>query len=191
VYSTTFANGAVTAAFARAFGEMARRGAGQSEAQLSTTGYPLTDEGPHVTMVCRPTWGVGAHCGSFVWSGTEPSEGGIIQQFSLRGFATAFDNPANPSDTFRTDTAAFLNPGGRNQHFLIAPPEGVSQAGFASNVRAFGNQYGAEGGVAVPGYRIFVGPNSNSAAAYPLLRSGGALPSVWNAPAMRYWERRP
>jgi len=147
----------VTAAFARAFGEMARRGAGQSEAQLSTTGYPLTDEGPHVTMVCRPTWGVGAHCGSFVWSGTEPSEGGIIQQFSLRGFATAFDNPANPSDTFRTDTAAFLNPGGRNQHFLIAPPEGVSQAGFASNVRAFGNQYGAEGGVAVPGYRIFVG----------------------------------
>jgi hypothetical protein len=92
---------------------------------------------------------------------------------------------------FDTDTAAFLNPGGRNQHFLIALPQGVSQAQFAQNVRSFGNQYGRKGSVSVPGYRILVGPNSNSAVAYPLLRVGGSLPPVWNAPAMRYWERRP
>jgi len=89
------------------------------------------------------------------------------------------------------DTAAFLNPGVRNRHYLISPASGVSQSQFAFDVVQSGSRYGAPGGLEVPGYRILMGPNSNSAAAFPILDAGGAVPRVWNAPALNYWNPKP
>jgi len=169
-----FANGAVTSAFAWAF----RRAAG-GEAANDSTG--------------RSTSAVFSHCGTFVWNGTLLTAEGITRQFSLGGFKTTFvglNAAGDPGEigTFRTDMQGFLNPGGRNRHFSIAPPTGVSQAKFVQRVISFGNEYGASGGFEVSGYRLLFGPNSNSAAAFPIIRAGGNLPNVWNARALNYWK---
>ena len=188
-----FANGAVTSAFAWAFSRAAGGEAANNSTGVETATYPLANEGPHVTLVCRGTWAVFSHCGTFVWNGTLLTAEGITRQFSLGGFKTTFvglNAAGDPGEigTFRTDMQGFLNPGGRNRHFSIAPPTGVSQAKFVQRVISFGNEYGASGGFEVSGYRLLFGPNSNSAAAFPIIRAGGNLPNVWNARALNYWK---
>lgn len=37
-------------------------------------------------------------------------------------------------------------------------------------------------------YRLFSGPNSNSAAAFPLYQAGASAPDVWNAPVLQYYQ---
>lgn len=72
----------------------------------------------------------------------------IIRQYSLQGGATEFDPQMSelppgesPSSTFTADRNAFLNPGGRNQHFSIALPEGVTAKAFREQVIQLGDSY--------------------------------------------------
>lgn len=89
-------------------------------------------------------------------------------------------------DSARSDSNrdAFLNPGGRNQHFNIAPPDAVTPKAFREQVIGFGDSYSAVR------YSNIIGPNSNSAAAFPLFRSGAQVPDISRTPFLNYYRPR-
>ncbi len=135
-----------------------------------------------VALACRSVGGSPAiHCGLFVYQGGDTSTATIERQFSLQGGHVEFDPQNSESSTFQQDRDAFRNPGGGNLIFPVAPPEGMSPQSFDQQV--IRNAEGYRAGT----YRMFTGPNSNSAAAYPIYRAGGAIPEVPRAPALRYW----
>jgi hypothetical protein len=122
---------------------------------------------------------------------TGPETGEIIRQYSLQGGATKFDRQLSelepgesPSSTFTADRSAFLNPGGNNQQFNISPPDGVSAKAFREQVIGFGDSYSAVR------YSNIIGPNSNSAAAFPLFRSGAQVPDISRTPFLNYYRPR-
>ena len=141
-----------------------------------------------VTLVARPLQYTDQfnHSSLFV---TDPETGEITRQYSLQGGATEFDRQLNqlgpgesPSSTFRADRNAFLNPGGANQHFNIGPPSGMSAKAFAEGVIRLGDSYSAAR------YSNLIGPNSNSAAAFPLHVLGATVPSIPRTPWLNYYS---
>jgi hypothetical protein len=121
------------------------------------------------------------HTALFVHQG-----GQVIRQFSLQFGNTRFDPQGSTSETYLRDLEAFRNPGGADLSYPIAPPEGVSAKEFADSVTSFGDAYLANPET----YRLFQGPNSNSAAAFPLIQSGAKVPGVPNAPALNFYAPR-
>ena len=181
--SPEFANGAVTGAFAYAMGALANNAnASTSDGTAETSQSLTTDEGGVcVDLVCRPTWKVANHCAAVVsqCGTTDPAQ--IEAQYSLKGFDTQFEPQDSTHSTFAADREAFLNPGGKNLRYRIETPAGMTGREFADSVIQYGNTYRAHR------YGLILGPNSNSAAAYPILRSGGVIPDVPRAPALNYW----
>jgi hypothetical protein len=107
--------------------------------------------------------------------------GKIRAQYSL-GFG---DTEFNKNEkTFTDDTQAFAK--GLNVHW-IKPPSWMSSKEFDDLVIQNANTYHG------PSYSIG-GPNSNSAAALPIIASGGTVPEItgpWQlgAPALDHWLR--
>jgi hypothetical protein len=150
----------------------------------------LSQEGdPQVTYVARPVEGTGGlanHGPLFVHEGDDPATADIRAQFSLQGGNTEFDPQDSTSGTFQTDRAAFRNRGGENLHFRIATPKGMTPKQFADTVTRLGNSYQANPST----YNLFRGPNSNSAAAFPLYRSGATVPQVPRSPGLNFYAPR-
>lgn len=148
----------------------------------------VRSENSGVTLVVRPLQYTTAfnHASLFV---TDLATGAIIRQFSLQGGRTRFDPQLSdlppgetPSDTFAADREAFLHPGDGSQRFDIASPEGVPTDVFRRQVIQFGDSYRAVR------YSNLIGPNSNSAAAFPLYRAGAQVPDIPNTPFLRYYR---
>jgi hypothetical protein len=119
---------------------------------------------------------VGTHCGLFVYRGDNPRTAEITAQFSLGPWATEFNTAA---DTIRGDEAAFRN---GNVYISQPPPQMTSEEYDAAVIRE-AQQYRADS------YGLVYGPNSNSAAAYPIIMNGGTIPTVpWGALQLDYWS---
>ncbi len=121
--------------------------------------------------------------------GVELARGREVTRASLQKNARTFDPQLSelppgkePSGTFIADREAFLNPGGRNQRFGIAPPDGLSATAFRELVIQYGDSYRAKG------YGNRFGPNSNSAAAFPLFEAGAPVPNVPMTPFLYYYS---
>jgi hypothetical protein len=112
--------------------------------------------------------GAASHCGLFVFDrmGSDLRDANIRAQFSLAGEATEFNtDPA----TIRDDREAFLS--GRG-YYRVDPPWWMSQSEFETAVISDAEAYRAGR------YAPWEGPNSNSAAGYPLIINGATLPAV-------------
>jgi hypothetical protein len=81
--------------------------------------------------------------------------------------------------TYDNDLKAFRE--GSNV-FRSEPPPGMSQQDYDEMVMKYADSYRA------PTYKLFSGPNSNSAAVYPIIRAGGSVPDTSWAPALKYWN---
>lgn len=146
-------------------------------------GYLFND----VALACRGvagTLGGGTHCGLFVF---DPVRESIQGQFSLGNRDTEFNQTAWTSEA---DLEAFWS---GSQVYVSSPPAGMSQADYDAAVMQQAQSY------QTPNYRFFDGPNSNSAAAYPIIMTGGSLPAVtpglygrgFGARALDYWITNP
>jgi RHS repeat-associated protein len=144
--------------------------------------------GSGVTLVVRPLQYTSRfnHASLFV---VDPATGEILRQYSLQGGATRFDPQLSPleegqiaSGTYQADRRAFLSPSEQDQHFAIGPPAGVSAADFRKRVIQLGDGYRAVR------YSNLRGPNSNSAAAFPLYRAGAEVPNVPRTPFLHYYR---
>jgi len=130
-----------------------------------------------VGLACHPIWetlGAGSHCGLFIFAGRQ-----IRAQYSLGLFGTTFNT--DPL-IMQIDRAAFF----KGDVYTIRAPKGESQKGFEKSVVDWANRYRA------PYYDLIVGPNSNSAVAFPLIMSGAELPNVQQgilgAWGLGYWS---
>jgi hypothetical protein len=114
-----------------------------------------------VGLACREILdGSASHCGLFIYSGDQ-----IKAQFSLTLNATTFNtDPVN----MEADRAAFFS----ENVYPVSPPNGVSQEEFEKSVEDY-----AKGYVGWT-YNPYAGPNSNSAAAFPLIMSGAIVPYI-------------
>ena len=155
-----FANGALTAAFGYLFNE--------------------------VGLACRTVyqWGVStgaSHCGLFVFDRSpDGAISAVRAQFSLAGDATRFNTDAR---TMALDLLAFLD---GKQVYTVDRPWWMSQEDFEASVIYYGQRYRSPTG----GYGFYFGPNSNTAAAFPIIMSGAVLPSIpGSAPALDYWKK--
>jgi hypothetical protein len=129
-------------------------------------------------LACRGvtgSLGAATHCGLFVYDGANPATANVREQFSLGGNQTRFNTAGS---TNRWDLQAFRN----NQVHRINPPQGTSQERFDDCVINEARSYQADS------YSAFWGPNSNSAAAFPLIQCGGQPPNVSGAVAIDYWR---
>jgi hypothetical protein len=130
-----------------------------------------------VGLACSPVWvlfGVASHCGLFIFTNRE-----IRAQYSLGLFGTTFNT--DPL-IMQADRAAFFN----GDVYTIKAPQGETQEEFERSIVDFAERYRA------PYYDLVIGPNSNSAAAYPLVMSGAELPNVQRgllgAWGLGYWS---
>jgi hypothetical protein len=130
-----------------------------------------------VGLACHPVWetlGAASHCGLFIFSRRE-----IRAQFSLGLLSTRFNTDPQ---VMAADRTAFF----KGDVYTVRAPEGVTQESFEKNVVEWANRYTA------PYYDAIVGPNSNSAVAFPLIMSGAELPSVQQgmlgARGLGYWS---
>jgi hypothetical protein len=130
-----------------------------------------------VGLACHPVWetlGVASHCGLFIFSGRK-----IQAQYSLSLFGTTFNT--DPM-IMQIDRAAFF----KGDVYTVRTPEGETQEGFEKRVVDWANRYRA------PYYDLVIGPNSNSAVAFPLIMSGAELPNVrqgvLGAWGLDYWS---
>jgi RHS repeat-associated protein len=184
-----FSNGAITGAFSQALNhelhtemETDERGVEAHDSRASKA------DDQHVTLVCRPVSSSGFdHCGTFVHYGSDPSSAMIRAQFSLTLNETKFLPQSSTHDTYTTDQEAFRNPKSPSvSHYPIAVPKGQSNSSFANSVVAHGLKYESKAG-----YKPLRGPNSNSAASYPILAAGGKLPIPHRpTPALHYYYDR-
>ncbi len=120
------------------------------------------------SLVCRNlTWtDEFKHCGTFIHECGVYTASSIKNQYSLQGFAFQYDPENSGSSTYQADRDAFLNRDGDGvSHQLIPPPQGTSADEFVELIRKNAKSYKA---IAYWPY----GPNSNSAADYPLYKSG-------------------
>jgi len=125
------------------------------------------------------------HSSLIIFDGVDPGTANIQRQYSLQGGRTTFDRQTSQSVTFELDTQAFRDPGGRNVITVISPPPGMSARQFANTVIRFAESYRS-----VTSYR-FYGPNSNSAAAFPLYGAGAQVPTRPLAIGLGYYRPRP
>jgi hypothetical protein len=130
-----------------------------------------------VGLACHPvteTLGAASHCGLFIFARRE-----IRAQFSLGLLATKFNTDPQ---VMQADRAAFF----KGDVYTVRAPEGVTQEGFEKSVVDWANRYRA------PYYDLIIGPNSNSAVAFPLIMSGAELPNVpqgmLGALGLGYWS---
>ncbi|MBI3452738.1 MAG: hypothetical protein HY057_07925 [Rhodospirillales bacterium] len=145
----------------------------QNGAVTAAFGYLFNE----VALACRDVAGSPFnHCGLFVYQGNDTATAKIDAQFSLGGGNVEFNKSA---ETSAKDLEAFQS--GKNV-YKISPPDGISQKDFDALVIGHANSYRA------PTYRMLSGPNSNSAATYPIYKSGGSVPTIPRAPAIDYWE---
>jgi hypothetical protein len=129
-----------------------------------------------VGLACHPVWeifGAASHCGLFIFAGRE-----IRAQYSLGLFGTTFNT--DPV-TMQADRAAFF----KGPVYTVRAPHGETQERFEKSVVAWANRYRA------PRYDLIIGPNSNSAVAFPLIMSGAEPPNVQQgmlgALGLGYW----
>jgi RHS repeat-associated protein len=135
-------------------------------------GYLFND----VMLACRDVALGSAHCGLFVLSNNGGP--GTTTQFSLGLGDTTFNQSQTTMDA---DYAVYKS----GNVTIVPPPNGTSQAAFDQSVTDYANSYRA------PFYDLsgVVGPNSNSAAAFPIIKAGGAIPDVGTpAPGLGYWK---
>jgi hypothetical protein len=165
-----FANGAVTAAFGYLFNEVA----------LSCRGIPAVQ-------------GTSSHCGLFVFDRNADGSVDIRAQFS---FAGSRPWGGLGADQFNTDSAlnwwdreGFLNNSG--SVYDVTKPDWMSQSDFDAAVIRDARAYR----IAPELYSVW-GPNSNSAAAYPIFINGGSLPAPTTMPGwpygavgLDYWDK--
>ena len=141
-----------------------------------------------VGLVCRSIGTTGysaSHCGLFVFDRNSYERNDlrgaeIRAQFSLGADQTRFNTEF---ETWSDDRQTFWS--GRGV-YTVNPPAGMSQEDFEAVVMRDASSYRASG------YNYW-GPNSNSAAGYPLIMNGAMLPDVkegWasGAVALDYWK---
>jgi hypothetical protein len=130
-----------------------------------------------VGLACHPVWetfDVASHCGLFIFAGRE-----IRAQYSLGLFGTTFNT--DPAIMQADRTAFFKGP-----VYAVRAPQGETQESFEKSVVAWANRYRASH------YDLIIGPNSNSAVAFPLIMSGAEPPNVQQgmlgALGLGYWS---
>lgn len=137
------------------------------------------------TLVCRDlTWtDKFKHCGTFVHECGNYKEASIVNQYSLQGFAFQYDPENSGSSTYKADREAFLNRQKADvTHQLISPPAGMSSMEFVELIRLNAKTYRA---VAYWPY----GPNSNSAADFPLYKSGAKTEKINGALGLHHYHK--
>ena len=137
------------------------------------------------TLACRNlTWtDKFKHCGTFIHECGNYTEASIKNQYSLQGFAFQYDPENSGSSTYIADREAFLNPSKEDvTHQLIAPPSGISSNEFVELIRANAKTYTA---LAYWPY----GPNSNSAADFPLYKSGAKTKKIDGALGLHHYHK--
>jgi hypothetical protein len=129
-----------------------------------------------VGLACYPLWetlGAASHCGLFIFSGRK-----IRAQYSLGLLGTTFNTDPG---IMQADRAAFF----KGPVYTVRTPQGETQESFEKSVVAWANRYRA------PHYDL-IGPNSNSAVAFPLIMSGAEPPkvqqSMLGALGLGYWS---
>lgn len=137
------------------------------------------------TLACRNlTWtDQFKHCGTFIHECGNYTEASIKNQYSLQGFAFQYDPENSESSTYIADREAFLNPSKEDvTHQLIAPPTGMSSNEFVELIRTNAKTYSA---IAYWPY----GPNSNSAADFPLYKSGAKTNKIDGALGLHHYHK--
>lgn len=137
------------------------------------------------TLACRNlTWtDKFKHCGTFIHECGNYTETSIKNQYSLQGFAYQYDPANSGSSTYIADREAFLNPSKEDvTHQLIAPPAGMSSNEFVELIRSNAKTYTA---LAYWPY----GPNSNSAADFPLYKSGVKTKKIDGALGLHHYHK--
>lgn len=137
------------------------------------------------TLACRNlTWtDKFKHCGTFIHECDNYSEASIKNQYSLQGFAFQYDPENSGSSTYKADREAFLNRDKEDvTHQLITPPSGMSSQKFVQLIRSNAKTYRASA------YWPY-GPNSNSAADYPLHKSGARTKKIEGALGLHHYHK--
>ncbi|MFK7816488.1 MAG: hypothetical protein AB8B92_09130 [Gammaproteobacteria bacterium] len=137
------------------------------------------------TLVCRNlTWTDGfKHCGTFIHECGNYTEASIKNQYSLQGFAFQYDPQNSGSSTYIADREAFLNPNKEDvTHQLIPAPTGISSNEFVGLIRSNAKTYAATA------YWPY-GPNSNSAADFPLYKSGAKTKKIDGALGLHHYHK--
>lgn len=149
-------------------------------------GTVLSEEKLCVSLVCRDlTWtDKFKHCGTFIHECEKYTEDSIKNQYSLQGFGYQYDPDKSESSTYKADRSAFLNI--TDPHIIhqkISPPPGMLSNEFVDLIRINANLYKAE--VYWP-----YGPNSNSAADFPLYRSGIDTQAIEGALGLHHYHKK-
>ena len=137
------------------------------------------------TLACRNlTWtDKFKHCGTFIHECGSYTEKSIKNQYSLQGFAFQYDPENSGSSTYQADREAFLNKDKPDvTHQLITPPKGMSSNEFVDLIRSNAKTYKA---VAYWPY----GPNSNSAADFPIHKSGARTKKIDGALGLHHYHK--
>lgn len=137
------------------------------------------------TLACRNlTWtDKFKHCGTFIHECGNYTAASIKSQYSLQGFAFQYDPENSGSSTYIADREAFLNPSKEDvTHQLIAPPAGMSSNEFVELIRTNAKSYTA---ISYWPY----GPNSNSAADFPLYKSGVKTKKIDGALGLHHYHK--
>ena len=137
------------------------------------------------SLVCRNlTWtDKFKHCGTFIHICGEYTETAIVNQYSLQGFAFQYDPETSNSSTYIADRDAFLNRDMEDvTHQLIHPPDNMDSHEFIELIREHAKRYKA---IAYWPY----GPNSNSAADYPLYKSGARTEKIKGALGLHHYHK--
>ncbi len=137
------------------------------------------------TLACRNlTWtDKFKHCGTFIHECGHYTEASIKNQYSLQGFAFQYDPENSGSSTYQADREAFLNKNKADiTHQLITPPTRMSSNEFANLIRTNAKTYQATT------YWPY-GPNSNSAADYPIYKSGAKTKNIDGALGLHHYHK--
>ncbi len=136
------------------------------------------------SLVCRNlTWtDKFKHCGTFIHECGVYTANSIKNQYSLQGFAFQYDPENSGSSTYQADRDAFLNRNSQGvSHQLVTPPQGMKAAEFVELIRKNAKSYKA---IAYWPY----GPNSNSAADFPLYKSGAKTNETKGALGLHHYH---
>ena len=153
----------------------------QDGAVTAAFGYLFND----VALSCRDAaGGAASHCGLFVFSpgsgSSDTTSSDYFAQYSLgKGDITFNQTPS----TIQKDYANFAS----GDYIIVPPPAGMSQQDFDQAVMKAADSYQA------PYYSPIAGPNSNSAAGFPIIISGGQIPrmvdpSPFGGVQLNYWK---
>ena len=138
-----------------------------------------------VILVCRDlTWtNKFKHCGTFIHKCGSYTEDAIRNQYSLQGFAFQYDPENSGSSTYKADRNAFLNLDDPDIFYQkIAPPPGMLPNELVDLIRINAKLYKTN--VYWP-----YGPNSNSAADFPLYRSGIDTQAIEGALGLHHYHK--